>query len=880
MGKRFEKRLDREMRFHLDAATQAYIDQGLPNEEARRRAQIDFGALELAKDEMRDLHPLRWMEEIGRDIRYAGRQLRRSPAFTITVLLTLALCIGANTAMFSIVDQVFFQALPYPDPGRLMMIVRTFHKGNLSDTNPGQSFKTWQPIRDHATLLESAVYSDGSSGVNLFANDHGEYIQRQEVSAGYFHVLGIHPLIGREFTRQEDIPGGPALAVLGYAVWQRIFHGDSAILGRSIDLAGAPYTVIAVMPKGFKTDAAQAQIWTSLQPSPNGKGSGSNYEILARLKPNVTAAKANAQLASISQAVAAQFHIRGDVSFALNAIPLQTGRTLDARPKVRLMWAAAGLILLIGCINIAGLLLARSATRSREIATRLALGGTRRGIVAQLFTESVLLALFGGGLGFLLAYFALQGMNTIRAAQFSLTDPLQLNLPVLLVTGAISLLAAVIFGLFPALEATAINLRSSLAESGRGGTASRRLRKRQILVFAEVAVGVVLVVSAGLLLRSLSNLLHINPGFDPKNVVTASLSLQDARYRTSAATMRLFRDSLQQMRQIPGVESGAVALSLPYERALNLNIKDISGNPVKSYGGLVNYVYATPSYFETLRIPILRGRFFTDRDNAGAPKVAVVDQALVNFYLPNTPDPLGRQINLYGGSKSDALTIVGVINDIPQQQGWSAQFGPLARLPQMWVPVAQLADQDVELIAAFMSPSWVVRTRGNVPDLEQKMRQAILTVDPRLPFSAFHTVDELRSGALTEQRYQAMLFSAFAGLAILLCALGVYGLIAQSVAQRTREFGIRLALGASTKNIIRSAVLPGITLSVAGIACGIVLSLLATRLLKSLIWGVTTTDATTFITVSTLLIAVAVFASLIPALRLLKLDPAQTLRDE
>jgi predicted permease len=819
------------------------------------------------------------MEEVIRDLRYAIRQLRKSPAFTVTVLLTLALCIGANTAIFSIVDQVFFQSLPYPDPGRLLMVVKTFRKGNLSDTDLGQSFKTWQPVRDHATLIESAAYSDGAGGVNLFANKHVEYIQKQEVSAGFFHVLGIHPLIGREFTENEDIPGGPALAVLSYGLWQRTFHGDSTILGRSIDLAGAPYTVIGVMPKGFKTDAAQAQIWTPLQPSASGKGGGSNYQILARLKPRVTASEANAQLASISQSVAAELHIASDVSFALRAIPLQTGRTLYVRPKVKLMWAAAGLILLIGCINIAGILLARSATRSREISTRLALGGTRRAIVAQLCTESFLLAFLGGGFGFLLAYFVLQVLNSVSAAQLNLTEPLELNLSVLLVTGGISLLSALAFGLFPAVEATALDLRSSLAESGRSGTAGPRQRKRQILVFAEVALGFVLVVSAGLLLRSLSTLLHINPGFDPQNVVTASLSLQDARYRTDAATTRLFRDSLQQMRQIPGVESAAVALSLPYQPTLNLNIKDISGSPVKNYGGLVNFIYATPSYFETLRIPILRGRFFTDRDNADTPKVAVVDQALIDFYLPNTPDPLGRQINLYGGS-GDAFTIVGVINDIPQQQGWSSQFGPLARLPQMWVPAAQLADRDVESIADFLSPSWVVQTRGNVPNLEQKMRKAILTIDPRLPFSAFHTVNEMRSQALAEQRYQAVLFSTFAGLALLLCALGVYGLIAQSVAQRTREFGIRMALGASTRNIIRTAILPGIELAVAGIACGILLSLFSTRLLKSLIWGVTTTDATTFVTVSMLLVAVALLGSLIPALRLLKLDPAKTLRDE
>lgn len=419
MLKKFEKRLDREMRFHLDAATQAYIAEGLPPEEARRRALLDFGALELAKDEMRDLHPFRWMEQIGRALRYAGRQLRKSPAFTVTVLLTLALCIGANTAIFSIVDQVFLRALPYPDPNRLMMLARSYHKGNLSDTALGQSFRTWEPVRDHARLVDSAVYSGGSGGVNLFVNNHVEYVQKQEVGAGFFRVLGIQPLIGREFTPQEDVPGGPPLAVLSYGLWRRIFNGDPGAVGLSIDLAGASYTIVGIMPKTFQTDAPQAQIWTPLRPSAGGKGSGWNYQILARLKPGVNAAEANAQLASISQSIAARFHIPDGVSIALKAIPLQTGRTLDVRTKVKLMWAAAGLVLLIGCMNIAGILLARSVTRSREIATRLALGGARRAVIGQLLTESILLALLGGGLGFLLAYFILQGMNTISTAQFT-----------------------------------------------------------------------------------------------------------------------------------------------------------------------------------------------------------------------------------------------------------------------------------------------------------------------------------------------------------------------------------------------------------------------------------------------------------------------------
>jgi predicted permease len=877
--RRFEKRLDREMRFHLDAATQAYVAKGMTLESARSRALSDFGAVELAKDEMRDLHPLHLVEQVWRVFAYAGRQLRKSPAFSFTVLLTLALCIGANTAIFSVVDQVFFQALPYPRPDQLMMIARSYQRGNLSDTGLGQSFQTWTQVRDHAALIDAALYSN-TSGVNLFVTGHVEYVQKQEVGTGFFRVLGVSPLVGREFTRQEDVPGGPAVAVISYGLWQRMFNADPSTVGRSIDLAGAPHTVVGIMPKGFKTDAPQAQVWTALKPSASGKGGGWNYEMIARLKPGVTASAANAQLASISPAIASQLHVSKGVSFALKGISMQKGRTFDVRTKVKLLWAASALVLIIGCLNIAGILLARSATRAREIATRFAVGGTRSAIVGQLLAESTLLGLLGGALGFVLAYFLVNGAGAVGATQFNLTDPLRLNFPAFLLVTAVSLLAGLAFGLFPALEVTAMDLRSALNEAARGGTLSQRQRKRQLLVFAEVALGVVLVTSAGLLLRTLSMMLQVDPGFRAKNIVTASLSLEDARYKTTADATRLFRTSLDQILTIPGIESGAVALSLPYQLALNLNIRNISGHALNGRTDLVNFVYATPSFFETLRIPLLRGRYFTARDSAGAPKVAVVDQALIDFYLPKTPDPLGQQINLYGGSQSDGLTIVGVVNNIPQQQGWSADAGPVARLPQIWVPAAQLSDKDFQAIQEFLSPSWVVRTRGHVANLEQQMRRAILNVDPRLPFSGFHTIEELRSDAVAPHRYQAMLFSVFGGMAILLCMLGLYGLIAQSIAQRTREFGIRLALGADLQNIIRSAVFPGIKLCIAGITCGVVLSLWSARLLKTLVWGISTTDTMTYVTVAALLITVAVLTSLIPALRLAKLDPAETLRDE
>jgi predicted permease len=442
---------------------------------------------------------------------------------------------------------------------------------------------------------------------------------------------------------------------------------------------------------------------------------------------------------------------------------------------------------------------------------------------------------------------------------------------------AISLATSILFGLFPALEATCIDLRSALAEGGRSGAGSRRQWKRQTLVFAEVALGVVLVVGAGLLIRTLAHLLNLNPGFNPDHVTTASLSLQDARYKKTAAGTRLFRESLARIREVPGVQSAAVMLSLPYAQALNTNVQNISGRPNTQNGGLTNFIYGTPEMFATLQMPLLRGRVFRDTDRANSLKVAVVNEAFIKHYLSPGQDSLGSQIEMMGGG---AYQIIGIVADVPQQHGWGAQFGPLATLPQMYVPADQVSDYSFQMVHTWFSPSWIVRTRGTVPGLSDAMRRALQAVDPRLPFSAFHSMSKVRGQSVDEQRYQAVLFSALAGLAILLAALGVYGLIAQTVAQRTREMGIRMALGATVGSVIRTAVAPGVLLSLAGITAGLVLALFVTRLLKSLIWGVTTTDPLTFFSVAVLLILVAALATIVPALRLTRLDPAQTLRNE
>ncbi len=869
----------REIETYLEIETEENMARGMPLEQARQAAHCKLGNPTLIREEIYQMNSVKVFESLYQDMRHALRTLAKSPTFTITVLATLSLCIGANTAIYTIVDALFFKPLPYPDPSRLVLLSTVFSKGGAFDVDTSQDGFQWELVRDHASLLDSAVYS-GAAGVNLVAAGRVEYVIDQRVSANYFHVLGIEPLIGREFTRQEDVPNGPPLAILSYGLWQRVFHRNPTIVGRTIDLRGSPYTVAGIVPPGFRSlpagvgdigTSAPPDVWTPLRPTHSGEGSGDNYGVIGRLKPGVTAAQAKAQLNSIMHDYFARKHFPTGMSAEEQALPLQNGLTHDLRSSVHLMWGAVLLVLIIGCVNIAGILLARSATRSREIATRMALGAGRARVISQLFAEALLLAVLGGMLGLAVGYGALEGLIRLNPDEFNIFGPVHLDLRVMAIMLAISLATSILFGLFPAFEATTVDLRSALVEAGRASAGSRRQWKRQLLVFAEVTLGVVLVVAAGLLVRTFTILVNASPGFDPNHVITATASLQDERYATAAAGARLFRESLEHIRQIPGVQFAAVALTPPYARALNDGVQIVES----SKGGVTNFTYATPGLFETLRMHLLRGRLFTDADNASAARVAVVNESFVKRYLRDQPDPLGRPIQI----ENKTWQIIGVVNNVQVKMGWGGA-GPVDQFAGVYVPVDQFPDGIFAMANVWFSPVWIVRTRGDIPSLPESMRHALQSVDPRLPFSSFQGMFEFRAASLKQQRYQATIFSALGTLALLLTALGVYGLIAHSVAQRTREMGIRLALGATPRQVVRAAALPGITLSLAGIGCGVVLALFATRLLKGLIWGITGTDPLTFSSVAILLILVATVSSALPALRLTRLDPAQTLRDE
>jgi predicted permease len=805
------------------------------------------------------------------DVRFALRQLRKTPVFTLVVLATLGLCIGVNTAVYSVLDAVLFRPAPYPEADRLGMMVTAARNKGQEFVNTSQNGFMFEAVRDNVKSLDVAAWS-GVSGVNFAGQGRLEFVQQQRVSAGYFRVIGIAPQFGREFTAAEDVAGGPALVVLSHAFWQRIFHGDPTAVGRSINLRGEPYTIAGIMPRDFRA-GQPVDVWTPLRPSRTGEGGGSNYGVAARIRPDSSWAAVSEQLRALSRTL---LETPGSTreygnDYEERLIPLQQGLTSESRTQLLLTWGAVLIVLIIGCVNIAGLMLARSGARRREIATRVALGANRAVIIRQLLTESLMLAIGGGALGIAFGYEALSWLKALGAEDLQLWHPIEIDARVMAAMLGIAALTSLVFGLAPAIQTSRVDLRTVLVEGGRGVAGGRRHWTRSALVACEVALSLVLLVSAGLLVRTLGYVNGLNPGFDARNVVAASASLQDARYQTSEAVNRLFDQTLARIRSIRGVESAAVALTLPYERPLNNGIRAIDGDYKERRA--VEVVYCTPGYFETLRMPVRRGRAFRDSDTAQSAQVAVVSESFARKYY-TTREAVGGHLQ----SGKQTLEIVGVVGDVQQHSGLG-NFGPVSLDPTVYVPASQVDGSFFQLVHTWFSPKWVIRAPGGMA-LAPQVQAAVATIDPQLPVGRFRTFDDLRGKVTLDQRYNATLFSAIAGLALLLAALGLAGLIQQSVTQRTHELGVRMALGSSARQAIGTMVRPGLALAGIGVVAGFVLSRVAVRWLEHMLWGVKPTDPTTFVGTAAILLAVAGVAALAPALRILRIDPARTLRDE
>ncbi len=871
--RRFEDDMAAELRFHMDAYAEDLTRRGATPEEARRRARIEFGTVEGAREECRESRGLRWPDELVRNVRYSVRTLRKSPGFAAASILTLALCIGANTAIFSVVDAVLLRPLPYPEPNRLVYVVTEGRWNGRPAFNDSSDGETWEMLRDHATGADYAAMGL-AVGVNLAAQGKAQYVQQGRVTAGFFRMLGAPPVLGREFTQAEDREGGPSATILSHDLWVRVFGGDPRIIGRSILLRGEPYTVAGIAPEGFRP-AIKADLWTPLRPSTKGEGSGDNYAILARLRPGISAARASAEVTSLGQRLIENRHLAPGTQLRMELIPLQREYSGDVRMLLLVLWTAVGLVLLIGCLNIAGLLLVRAAGRGREIATRVALGGGQGTVIRQLLTESLVVSMLGGIAGVGVGYFGIRILAMFVRDSLGVWQELRLDWRVLTMTAVLSVITTLVFGLVPAVKAARLDVRSQLTDAARGIAGNRSRWPRRLLVFAEVAMGMVLLVGAGMMARAFWRLLSLSPGFDGSNVVVASLSLQDARYATSERANRLFADTLQRIRAFPGVESAAVGLSVPYERWLNDGFwqgRDI-GTGAQPTTTSMNYV--TPRYFQTLRIPLLAGREFDDHDQAGTPPVAIVNQAFVRRFLKEPP--CGSTL-LIAGEKLPRQ-IVGVVGDVQQRPGWSSS-APLTPEPDLFLPAAQVDDATMQLVHTWFSPSWIVRASVPRESVVTAMKAAMERTDPLLPFASFGSPAEVRDHSLLAQRFQTIVLASLAGLALLLATIGVYALIAGSVAQRRRELGIRMALGASRARAILTVALPGVALAVGGVLAGSLLAAYGVHALQSAVYGIADLDAHTLAVIGGALLAVAAAASVIPALAIARLNPANTLRDE
>ena len=853
-----------EIEFHRDLKQRDLERLGMSSSEAAVAARRAMGNITLAREDARAVWVARWLDTALRNIRHGCRICWNSPTFALTSILTLGLCIGANAAIYTLVDWILIRPLPFPEPDRLAWVETRAEQNGRGVNMQRQTGGAFLALAEQSKAVAVGAMG-GTLTVNLVNGDQATAVEQQRMSASLVDVLGVSPFLGRAFTQDEDRVGGPAAVMLSYDTWAGTFGGNTNVIGHRVMLRGEPYAIVGVMPQHFRTNAP-ADIWTPLRVSITGEGAGSNYSVVARLRKSIGWPAANGEVESVGLDFFSRVSPAPGVTRRFVLAPIQRAMTRDLRRPLFLLWGAVAIVLLIGCVNLAGLQLARAVRRTPEIATRMAVGGGRVAIIWQLLAESVVLATAGGlvgaGIGALIV--RLFGYEVARI----LPETVRLDGRVFAFTAGVSLLTTFVFGLIPALKASRVDVRSMIVQGTAVHGGSHWTRR--LIVVAEIAMTVVLLVGAGLFVRTFEHFEGLQPGFDGRGIVAASLSLQDVRYETSAAVNRLFDRTLTRIRQLPGVESAAVGLTMPYQRALN-NPWRRSVDPTIQ-PDVINMTYVTPQYFQTLRIPIVRGRGFTESDAANAPPVAVVNQAFVRRY------GFGDEILGYQLDPREHLAVIGVVGDVPQTNGGLFGFEPIDTIPCWYIPAAQANDALIKTVHNWFSPSWVVRTSRPTSGIASEMQRALKEVDPLLPFNRFRTADDLRGEALLLQRAAAVLFSALAGLAVLLSSIGLYGLVATSIEDRGRELGLRIALGSKPRQTFWTAGWPGVAMSVVGISAGLLLARTGAVLLRSLVWGVQTTDPVTFVGAAVVVAAVAVLAVVIPTLRILRLNPIEALR--
>lgn len=871
--KRVEKELDDELRGFLDMAAEEKMKQGMSRKEALRSVRLERGSLEISREAVRSSSWESFVETCWQDLRFAARMLRKSPGFTSVAILTLALGIGANTAIFSVVQGVLLAPLPYHEPDRLVIVLLN----NLRLKSPTylsyRDFLDWE--RAAPPFEKMSAYAWRS--FDLSGPGNPEHLEGREISASFLSTLGVGLALGREFSTEEDRNGGAPVAIISNGLWRDRFGDNATALGKSIVLNGVEATIVGVLQPGFRFGTDYADVYIPIgQRKLVDANDRTVHDVMcvARLKPGASLSQADAQMNAIQENID-RLNPETEQGLGIKILPAKEPLVGDVRGTLLLLLGAVGLVLLIACANVANLLFARSAARAREFSIRAALGAGRRRIVRQLITESVLLSVLGGVLGLVAAKWGLNAALATLAADLPRGDNIHLNATVLFFAMGLSLGVGILFGLAPALRSSKADLQPSLKEGGRGST-GRHHRTQSVLVVVQIALTLVLLAGAGLLFRTIQHLWKADLGFESQHVLTFQVGLSPSAINTGADVRSAYQQLLDRIRQIPGVQGAEITTEVPMTHQMNaVPFWVDSHRPASVAQAPRTLGFITgPDFLQVMHIPLIRGRFINQQDTVNSPLVAVIDTELARTYFPDK-DPIGRTITF---PQVGDYRIIGVVGHV---QHWQAGYSSPFMQNQSYVSIYQIQDRWMTSIDTW---TWVVlRTPLEASMVLPEIRKAVHAAGSDQTIYHAQTMREIVSESMSPQRFPLILLGSFATLALLLASIGIYGVISYAVTQRVHEIGIRLALGAEKRDVFRMVVGQGLNLAFAGLAIGITAALILTRLLlsfSSLLYGVGASDPATLVSVSAVLIGVAIVACYLPARRAMRVDPIVALRYE
>lgn len=858
-----EQELNEELSAHLEMLIEVKIKESLDPAEARRTALIELGGVEQVKESIREVKMGYDIGNLYQDLEYGMRMLLKKPGFTLIAIFTLALGIGANSAIFSVVNAVLLRSLPFEQPDRIVYIWnKSTEESNNQVTASFPDFNEWKANSGQFDFMSAYSFR----AYNLTGSKEPEPVQGALVTTEFLQVIGVNPIIGRDFSINDEHSN---VVILGYNLWQRRFNSDTSIIGKSIIMSNASYTIIGVMPKGFNFPRKDVEAWVTfgnLYTTESFKQRGYRFlRVIASLKTNVTLDQAKSEMVAKAGRLEQQYPDTNK-GFSVNLTPVREEMLGDISIRIYLVWAAAGIVLLIACANLANMLMARASIREREISIRLALGATRARIIRQLLTESFLMSFIGGLIGLVLAIVVVRYLVYINPDNIPRFDTVGVDFRSIIFTFMISLLTGLIFGLLPAVQTSRKDVNTDIKEGGRGVIASSsKFFLQNMVVIAEISFAIMLLVSAGLILRSFVNLSNISVGFDPNKVISMYIAYSNDKYPERYQRENYMQRILGKIESLPEVKAVSIGLSRPPDelyRRDSFSIEDRTDQNIKNKY-VADYLPISSHYFRVLNIPIIKGREFTDADKEGAQKVTIINETLAQRFFKNE-DPIGKHINLGdAGDPSTSFEIVGVVNDI--------KYSGLTDKPQNQLYFSYLQQQ-------FGGVFIFVRTVSDPAKMRELIKRQIYSIDFDQPVREMLTIEELLDNALIQQRFNMILLGVFASLALILTMVGVYGVISYSVAQRNHEICIRIALGATQSSVMKMIFRHGFILLLLGLLIGIMSALAATQIIKSLLYNVNAVDVTTYFVTILVISVVALLASLIPALRAIRVNPVNAFR--